>query len=251
MGAAAALRNASLVGVSVTVMFCSRGPSAAIHTWLSPIVKQTKPCVRLCCRSVGQSGAHLKNWSGGGWRRSVSGGRKWHLNLLFHSYSEPSFVTKWTLVPIRQFYLWSSSWVLPKHYRWGWWGHQGFSSEFLRKSHFEMFTGSVISTQTVFQEEGSCSMSRQVEASVVPCLACSTCHCRNSSSSNRFPFTSFSTAIICHRSLGKERRGIITGQRKPQLSILGVSLWLMFNYIHSFVCCRKMTFALVCKRFKG
>lgn len=65
-GAAAALRNVTLVRMSVTVTLCSQRPSAAIHTWLSPIVKQTKACVWLCCGSVGRSGAHLKNWSWGG-----------------------------------------------------------------------------------------------------------------------------------------------------------------------------------------
>lgn len=46
-------------------MLCSRRPSAAIHTWLSPIVKPTKPCVWMCCESARQSGAHLKKRSRG------------------------------------------------------------------------------------------------------------------------------------------------------------------------------------------
>lgn len=113
-------------------------------------------------------------------------------------------ITTLTVVPIRQSSICGTQ--AECHQKKNTWIYKGFSKEFHRSNlNFEMFTAAAISMWTVFQEEGSCWMSRQVEASVVPCLACSTCHCRSSSSSKRFPFTGFSTAIICHRSPGKEK----------------------------------------------
>lgn len=76
----------------------------------------------------------------------------------------------------------------------------------------------------------SCSMSRQVDASVIPGLGSSACHCHQSSfSSRRFFSPGFSTAvIICHQTKGKEKHNYRT---EAKSRVVTVRLTLFDNYM--------------------